>query len=135
MKTTTIITAVALVLATAGTVSAISVSEKAGTDLGLQQQDGFTGTSFDCLDWNVLYLVDGVHSPLAEDFEVTPGAGWSASSDDGVVLLDFFDANGVSVAWSVDESGTVPDDAAYAIACVALEGLVPVPGATFTYSE
>lgn len=99
-----------------------------------------TGENSGCLDYLVLWIANGQHSPVGDSEkidDVEPDSGWEATSDEGTVWVDFFDEGGAHLHGG-PESGTVPEDADYAYGCVTLTGDypdLPVPGASFTYED
>lgn len=139
MKLAATTTALVLTLAmAAGGATALNVDllpDKTATNVMLSQE----GSNSGCLDFLVLWAVDGVHSPVGDDekVEVSAGTGWEATSEDGSVWVDFYNADGVWIGGDAD-SGSVPAGAAYGYGCVVLLGGfpdVPVPGASFTYAD
>ncbi len=104
-----------------------------------------SGSGGDCLDYVALWAINadpapgGVHSPLGSDqIEVDPGTDWEATSDEGTPWVDFFDENGYWMEESTSGSGTVPESAAYALACVTESGGWPdvfVPLGEWTYQD
>ncbi len=141
MKTTTItiVTALTLAFSASGALAAF------GTDALDRTTPTLTVTTSDgensgCLDYLALWIADGVHSPVGDSEridDVTPGAAWTATSDDGVVWVDFYDANGAWIDGFAD-GNNVPAGSVYAYGCVTALGAwpdAPIPGATFTYSE
>ncbi len=102
-----------------------------------------SGTNTFCLDYLVLWALNedpgpgGTHSPLGESLVVEAGTGYTMASADGEPAIDFFNADGFYVANGGD-SGTVPTDAAYGIACVGVLGEwpePPFPMGEYTYQD
>lgn len=102
-----------------------------------------SGANTVCLDYLLLWALNeepgpgGVHSPLDDALDVDPGTGYTTVSSDGVPAVDFYDADGFYVTTGGD-SGTVPTNAAYAIACVGVLGAwpePPMPLGEFTYQD
>lgn len=100
--------------------------------------DKQSGDNSDCLDYNVLYNVPGVHSPLSVFVDVTEGAVFSISSSSGVAYIDFHDIDGNWLGYNDAQTTEVPEHAVYGSVCVTNSGGypdIPEPLATWTYSE
>lgn len=125
--------------------AALVVVATSGT--ALADEDPQTGTATTCIDFNVLWLQDGIvladTVPLPSRVEVDPGQTYSITSDVGVAYIDFYDANGAWIDWNGgDPAGRVPGDAAFGVVCVGAGAQggpgwpdAPVPAATFTYHD
>jgi len=99
-----------------------------------------SGSNSLCEDYNVLYNVDGVYSPLAAMVTVDGASGYTISADQGDVYVDFYDANGVWLTYNNGAaSGITPAAAVVGTICVAVGTLgypdVPAVGATWTYQD
>lgn len=92
-----------------------------------------------CADYNAVYLVDGVTSPLAAVVTVAGDTDFVATQSGGAdIAVDFYDADGVSVGYSDSGSGKVPASAVTGTICVGALGgypAVPAAGATWTYQD
>jgi PKD repeat protein len=98
-----------------------------------------TGTNVLCLDYLVLFNLDGTHAPAAESerVEVEAGSSYTITADEGVPLIDFYDADGAYLS-THEAEGEVPGGAAYGYVCVTTTGMypdVPVPLGEFTYQD
>jgi hypothetical protein len=96
-----------------------------------------SGTNGPCLDYALLYQLDGLSSPADPRVNVASGTGFIASSADGFVQVDFFDADDNWVGYDTDQ-GTVPESAAYGVVCVTMDNdfpPTPVPSADWTYQD
>lgn len=119
----------------------ISVQEP---EIGVAQPNpSQDGSNTLCLDYLVLWALNeepapgGLHFPLDDELEVEAGTGYTIASDDGEPAIDFFNADGHYIGTGGD-SGTVPANAAYGIACVGVLGEwpePPMPMAEFTYQD
>lgn len=97
------------------------------------------GENGDCLDYQVLYDVDGVHSPLAVYVDVEAGTGFVTDSSAGWAHIDFFDTDGNWLGYNLGSpAGTVPENAEYGVICVGLTAGypdVPEPFALWFYMD
>jgi opacity protein-like surface antigen len=103
-----------------------------------QTSEPQTGENGDCADYNLLYLVNGVDSPLAPVVQVQAGTGFTLVGSSGTAHIDFRDVDGNDAGYVSSGSGTVPAEAAYGIVCVGVTGgypEIPVPGATWAYVD
>lgn len=93
-----------------------------------------TGTGTTCAEYNVLYIVDQ-NTGLSE-VAVQAGSGFRISADTGAPYVDFFNAGGAWIGWSLGNSeGIVPAAAAFGVVCVGLGlGWPDAPDATATWS-
>lgn len=142
MKTTTItmVAVLALAFSASGALAALGTETAIDRDIPTLTVTTSDGENGGCLDFLALWAVDGVHSPTGDSEridEVTVGADWTATSDDGSVFVDFYNEDGAYIIGTAD-GGEVPTGAAYAYGCVTAGGTwpdAPIPAATFTYDE
>lgn len=119
-------------------VGAFAVAPAAAQDTGPnEEQSGDNGA---CVDYNALYLVGGVTSPVAATIVVDGGTNFTAAQSGGAgIYIDFYDDAGEWVGWNEGATeGTAPSSAVTGIVCVGLLGTfpdAPAVGATWTYQD